>query len=134
MAAITRLEVRVTTGTGSGAGTIGPVFVGICRREFGLNHGDLDFTPGHAFTYVFGDGANVVDPADNDPRTPIQLDTTELGSFPRYIRLEGSDAWDLEEVMIVLNPGQASQAVLLGLAGPGQHLMLGPTTGKILHL
>lgn len=134
MALISRMEVRTTTSNRPGGGTVGPVFVGICRREFALNNGDLDFTRGHVFAYVFGDGANVIDAADNDPRAPLPLDTADLTRFPRYIRLEGSDSWDLEEVMIVLNPGQASQAVLLGLAGPGQHLVLGGTSGKVLHL
>ena len=66
MAPITRIDVHLITSNRAGAGTIGPVYVGTCRREFGINHGDLDFTPGHDFTYIFGDGANVVDAADND--------------------------------------------------------------------
>lgn len=53
--------------------------------------------------------------------------------FPRYIRLEGSDARDLDEVVIVPNPGQASQVVLVTLSGPTQHLLLGGASGKILY-
>jgi hypothetical protein len=56
MAPITRIEVRLITSNHAGAGTIGPVYVGVCRREFGINNSDLDFTPGHDFTYVFGEG------------------------------------------------------------------------------
>lgn len=75
MAPITRTEVRLTTSSRPNAGTIGPVFVGICRREFGVNNSDLVFTSGQAFTYVFGDRANVIDAGDNDPRSPLPLDT-----------------------------------------------------------
>jgi hypothetical protein len=134
VAQITRIEVHLITSNRAGAGTIGPVFVGVCRREFGINHGDLDFTPGHDFTYIFGDGANVSDAADNDPRTLLPLDTNDATQFPRYIRQESFDSWDLEEVVITLNPGQQSQVVLGALAGPNQHLVLGGTTGKVLYL
>jgi hypothetical protein len=99
MTPITRIEVRLITSNRPGAGTIGPVYVGICRREFGINHSDLDFTPGHDFTYIFGDGANVIDAADNDPRTLLPLDTNDTTQFPRYIRQESSDSWDLEEAV-----------------------------------
>lgn len=134
MAPITRIEVRLITSNRAGAGTIGPVYVGLCRREFGVNHGDLDFTPGHDFTYVFGDGANVIDAAENDPRTLLPLDTADAGQFPRYIRQESADSWDLEEVAITVNPGQPSQLQFNALAGPNQHLVLGATTGKVLYL
>jgi hypothetical protein len=134
MAPITRIEIRLITSNHAGAGTIGPVYVGVCRREFGINNSDLDFTPGHDFTYVFGEGANVIDAADNDPRTLLPLVTNDATQFPRYIRQESSDAWDLEEIGITLNPGQPSQVVLNALVGPNQHLVLGGTTGKVLYL
>jgi hypothetical protein len=134
MAPITRIEVRLLTSNRAGAGTIGPVYVGVCQREFGVNNSDLDFTPGHDFTYIFGDGANVIDAADNDPRTLLPLDTNDATQFPRYIRQESSDAWDLEEIGITLNPGQSSEVVLNALVGPNQHLVLGGTTGKVLYL
>jgi|SRR3954447_3230922 len=134
MPPITSIEVRLITSNRAGAGTIGPVYVGICRREFGVNHSDLDFTPGNDFTYIFGDGANVIDAADNDPRALLPLDTADAGLFPRYIRQESGDSWDLEEVAITVNPGQPSQLLFNALAGPNQHLVLGGTTGKILYL
>jgi hypothetical protein len=134
MAQITRIEVHLRTRNSAGAGTLGPVFVGLCRREFGINAGELDFTPGHDFTYILGDGANVTDAADNDPRTLLPLDTNDAAKFPRYIRQESFDSWDLEEVVITINPGKASKVVLQALAGPNQHLVLGGTTGKILYL
>jgi hypothetical protein len=134
MAPITRIEAHLVTSTRPGAATLGPVYVGVCGREFGVNHDDLDFTSGHDFTYIFGDGANIFDAPDNDPRSPLPLDTNAAAKFPRYIRQESPDSWDLEEVTITLNPGQPSQIVLNALAGPNQHLVLGGTTGKILYL
>jgi hypothetical protein len=106
------------------------VYVGVCGREFGVNHDDLDFTSGHDFTYIFGDGANVFDAPDNDPRSTLPLNTNAAAKFPRYIRQESPDSWDLEEVTITLNPVQPSQIVLNALAGPNQHPVLGGTTGK----
>jgi hypothetical protein len=141
-APLTRINVRLVTSTRPGAGTTGGVYVGLCGREFGVNHGDLDFTSGHDFTYVFGDGANVFNPADNDPRNP-PLDTADLPRFPRYIRWippsnQPDDPWDLETVEIVLNPGQASQVRLPRpgadrLAG-ANHLWLGGVSGTVLYL
>jgi|SRR5687768_1545635 hypothetical protein len=78
MAPITRIEVHLTTSNRAGAGTIGPVYVGVCPREFGVNNSDLDFTSGYDFTYIFGGGANVIDGADNDPRTLLPLDTNDV--------------------------------------------------------
>ena len=86
------------------------VHVGVCRREFGINNSELDFTPGHDFSYVFGDGANVIDAADNDPRTLLPPDTNDATQFPRYIRHESSDAWDLEEIGITLNPANRARS------------------------
>jgi hypothetical protein len=79
-------------------------------------------------------GPNVIDAADNDPGTLLSLDTNDATQFPRYIRQESSDAWDLEEIGITLNPGQSSEVVLNALVGPNQHLVLGGTTGKVLYL
>jgi hypothetical protein len=141
-APVTRINVRVVTSTRPGAGTLGGVYVGLCGREFLLAHGDLDFTSGHDFTYVFGNQANVINPAENDPRNP-QLDTADLPRFPRYIRWippsnQPDDSWDLETVQIVLNPGQASQVRLPStgadpLAG-ANHLWLGGGSGTVLYL
>jgi hypothetical protein len=141
-APLTRINVRLVTSTRPGAGTTGGVYVGLCGREFGVNHGDLDFTPGHDFTYVFGDQANVVNPAENDPRNP-PLDTAAVTKFPAYIRWipptnQPDDPWNLETVEIVLNPGQASQVVLprpqFNLLAGAQHLWLGRVSGTVLYL
>jgi|SRR5215210_5477006 hypothetical protein len=142
MAPLTRINVRLVTSTRPGAGTTGGVYVGLCGREFGVNNSDLDHTPGYDFTYVFGDQANVINPADNDPRNP-PLNTLDLTRFPAYIRWipptnQPDDPWNLETVQIVLNPGQASQVVRPRpgsdpLAGT-QHLWFGLVSGTVLYL
>lgn len=143
-APVTRINVRLVTSTRPDAGTLGGVYVGVCGREFGVNHGDLDFTSGNDFTYVFGDQANVVNPAENDPRNP-PLNTADLPRFPAYIRWippsgggPADDPWDLEAAQIVLNPGQASQVKLPStganrLAGT-QHLWLGLGSGTVMYM
>lgn len=133
MAAITRMDVRLVTGNRSGAGTDGNVFVAVCGREFSVDSaGDFDdFEQADDRTYVFGAGANVANPARNDPRSPFQLDTNNVNRFPRWVRLDGGSEWDVELVTITLNPGQASQVVLSALGG-ASHLFLGP--GRFLFL
>jgi|SRR5215216_3466380 len=142
MALLTRINVRLVTSGRPDAGTAGGVYVRLCGREFGVNNSALDFTRGHDFTYIFGNQANVINPADNDPRNP-PLDTADLTRFPAYIRWipptgQPDDPWDLETVQIVLNPGQASQVVrprpgANPLAG-AQHLQLGLVSETVLYL
>ena len=87
MAAITRIDVRIKTGRGSGfPGTDGDVYIRIGGREFFVDSEADDFEPGSDRTYTFGEGANVRDAALNDPRSPYQLLTQNLNRFPINIR------------------------------------------------
>ncbi|QKW09257.1 hypothetical protein HUT18_25615 [Streptomyces sp. NA04227] len=107
MAAITKIDAYVYTADVANAGTNGWVYLGIAGREFHLDSTEDDFEQGKVFTYTLGDGANVKDPAYNDPRSP-QLDTDDLDRYPAYLRFEpaGSDpAWCLERVIVTVNPG-----------------------------
>jgi hypothetical protein len=143
MVQLTRFDVRLVTVARDGAEAPNgaAVFVGLCGREFAVNHGDLDFTRGHDFTYVFGDQSNVVNAQDNDPRSPMPLDTDDRLVFPTYIRYESPPAipnpdirgWNLEAVRIVLNPGPNQIVLPTGLPGVAQDLWLGGS-GKILYL
>src|SRR2546425_7978291 len=103
MAAITQIKVRIVTGNRPGAGTDGEVYVAVCGREFDVDSAANDFERASDRTYTFGVGADVLNPADNDPRTPFQLDTADVGRFPRWVRFEpgglGPD-WDLEQVTV----------------------------------
>ena len=141
MAPLTRFDVRLVTAARPGAESPGAaVFVSLCGREFGVNHGDLDFSRGHDFTYIFGEQANVAESQDNDPRGPMPLDTADLTRFPIYIRYEPPDqpqdvrGWNLEAVRIVRTPVQTEIRLPTGLPGVAQDLWLGQASGKVLYL
>jgi hypothetical protein len=73
-----------------------------------------------------------VRPTQNDPRSPWQLDTDDIGRCPRYIRFElgsGGD-WNVEllELFVPLPGGGVN---LRRLAG-GNNLWLGAGQGKFI--
>jgi hypothetical protein len=143
MAVLRRFDVRLVTAArpDAGAPSGSAVYVGLCGREFGVAHGDLDFTSGHDFTYIFGEQSNVIEPQDNDPRGPMPLDTDDRTRFPIYVRYEAPPipnnpdvrGWNLEAVRIVLNPGPNQIVLPTGLPGVAQDLWLGGS-GKVLFL
>jgi hypothetical protein len=78
----------------------------------------------------------VLNAGDNDPRTPVQIDTNDLDRFPRYLRMEPEGTnpdWLLEEVSVTVNPGQASQRTFTKLGGSAR-AKLGDKAGKVLYL
>ena len=136
MTAITRIELRLVTGNRTDAGTDGDVFLGVAGQEFNVDsQGDVnDFERGSDRVYVFGDGATVLRPDENDPRTPWQTDSDELRFTPRYIRFEpgqGGD-WDVERVdlTVIYQGGSLHVSRLEG----GNHLWLGERRGKVLYM
>jgi hypothetical protein len=82
MSAINRIELRLRTGDRQDAGTDGDVFLGLAGREFNVDTTSEDFERGNDRTYIFGEGANVLRPPENDPRTPMQTDTSTSDAFP----------------------------------------------------
>jgi len=107
MAAINRIDVLIATATGAGAGTDGDVYIGVAGREFYIDSAQDDFEQGNSFTYVLGQGGNVLQPGFNDPRSP-QLSTLDADKWPVYLRFEpGGDnpEWHLEGVIVTVNPG-----------------------------
>jgi len=50
-------------------------------------------------------------------RGPLQLDTNDVNNFPRWVRFEPDNEWDLEGVIVTLNPGDPSEVQLRKLAG-----------------
>jgi hypothetical protein len=137
MASITSISVVVSTGNRPGGGTDGEVFLGICGREFNLDTASNNFEPGMVETFLLGSGSNVLSPALNDPTSP-QLDTSDLSTFPKYIRfepgseMEGNPGWNLERVTVTVNPG-LSQFKFDALAN-SPNLWLGQASGKFLYL
>lgn len=112
MAAITRIDVRIKTGS---IGTDGDVYLRIGGREFYVDSEANDFQPSSDRTYTFGEGANVSFSKQNDPRSPYQLRTENLDRFPVNLRfvpekpggltLAIVDNWNLESVTVTVNPG-----------------------------
>ena len=115
------------------AGTASRVYLHIAGREFRLDTSANDFTPGSDRVYVLGQNSNVLNGSQNDPRTPMVLNTVDIEKFPTYVRLEGDDGWDIEHVIVTVNPGLTSQVTRSALVG-AQHLLLDDTSGKVLYL
>jgi len=137
MADITKLSVTLHTATDTGAGTDGRVYIGIAGREFLADSSRNDFEAGDNYTFVFGDGTNVLDPSRNDPRLP-RLDTDDLDRYPIYLRFEGvdnDDDWCLERVTASVNPGGSGSYIYDNprLAGD-QKIWLGRRFGETLYL
>jgi hypothetical protein len=131
MAAITRIDVQLKTGTRNGAGTDGDVYIRICGREFYVDSAIDDFQPNpEPHTYTFGAGANVNFASDNDPRSPYQLLTENLDRFPvslRFSPTSRSDNWNLESVNVIVNPGPGQ--VHYQALGGSNNLWLGTHSG-----
>lgn len=94
MATITRMELRIRTADVMDAGTDGDVFLGLGGREFFVDSGADDFGRGSDRAYIFGEGANVLRPDQNDPRSPLPIDSQDLGNYPIYLRLAAGDGMD----------------------------------------
>jgi len=104
MAQVTQIEVFVSTGGVSFAGTNGIVYAGIAGREFVLDTIGNDFKPDSSLVYVMGDGTNLKNAGTLDGQN---IDTQDVPNFPAYIRFEpkrGIDKWELTDVRITVNP------------------------------
>lgn len=125
---INRIEVKVKTAAGQNSGTNGPVFLAVAGREFRLG---TSFGAGSNKLIILGEGATVPLPQFNDPRdlNPIH---PRLGFFqtPAWLRLEGTDDWQLESVEVTINPGvPLGQIKYVWPLLPGKTIWLGPDTG-----
>lgn len=133
---ITRIEAYIATAPRDFAGTEGGVYLGIAGREFGLRANPDDFHTGTAFTFVLGDGGNVVHADWNDPRNP-RLTTADLDANPVYLRhdpyLDEPSAWCLERAIVTVNNGYADYDTLC-LEAPGSVLWLSEYSGASVTL
>jgi hypothetical protein len=142
---ITRIEASVRTAAGSDSGTDGWVYLCIGGREFLLDTPADDFpssSEGTTETFVLGEGANVSNPGDNDPRNP-QLHASDLDRFPTYIRFghkAKDDVWHLERVDVAVTTsgdgGRIRHYDYRALADNGtkRSLRLGAGYGAVVHL
>lgn len=108
MSSITQITLELSTAAESPANMDGWVYLGIAGREFGIDANRNDFEPGDTFTYVLGEGSNVLNPNGNDPRNPA-LDTDDLDRYPAYLRFKASDnesaeSWLVERITVTVNP------------------------------
>ncbi len=108
MTAITSIEVTVTTGGVSGAGSDGDAYLGFAAREFYLQTSQDDLERGSSMTYVFGDGANVLHAQYNDPRTTL-VQVEDINNYPIYVRFQPEsrdDRWLLYRATVGVNGNQ----------------------------
>lgn len=68
MPQITSITLHLQTGTRSGSGTDGDVYLGVCGREFSIYSEKGDFESGQGRAYVLGEGATVRNAEVNDLR------------------------------------------------------------------
>lgn len=132
MAAITTIEVSITTGNN---GTLGAVYLGIGGREFRLNRlGQNDFMKNNVSQFMLGDGSHafsVVNPDANDPKKGLPLDSADIGSYPIYLRLAGANAhWQVATGTIKVHAGHGSLS--MRILPPGTNILLGPDCGEFL--
>jgi hypothetical protein len=132
MAAITTIEVMITTGNN---GTLGAVYLGIGGREFRLNRlGHNDFMRNDVGQFVLGDASHpfsVADPDANDPKLPLPLDSSDLRRFPVYLRLAGANGhWHVMAGTIKVSAGPATQTIRI--LPTGCQILLGPDAGEML--
>jgi hypothetical protein len=134
MANISRIDIQIATANVLNAGTDGFVYVGVAGREFQLDASGNDFEQGANRVYTLGNGANILDAGDNDPRNP-QLRTEDVDKFPKYVRFEPGGDWVLEDVTVTINPGTATQMIFRSpaLQGAGR-LKMSQTAGKFCYL
>jgi hypothetical protein len=141
---ISKIELKLWTGLEEGSGTDGRVYLGIAGREYAIkSQGSFrDFQPrADAVTYIFGDGANIDRPQDNDPRRPWQTDASDTTRCPMYIRFapNGSgDSWNLQRADVTVwfkgtDPGAVGQQIEFSRLASGPHLWLGEQQGQFLY-
>jgi hypothetical protein len=134
MSAISKIEVKITTGDN---GTLGHVYLGLGGREFRLNRRlKNDFMRNDVSQFVLGDASHafsVANPEDNDPRSPYPLDTADLLQYPIYLRLSGPNGhWRVEGGTIEIQTGSAAYSIDI-LPGD-KAALLGPRSGEVLFI
>lgn len=134
MAAIFQIVLDIQTANETDAGGDGPVYLGVCGREFNADLRSVsdDFEQGTTATYVFGRNHNIENNSNNDPRVH-QLDTDNIDDFPVYIRLaHPTEHWKLYRAVMYCNGQVLPQWTTSRHFGGG--IWLGRNTGTIVYL
>ena len=132
MAFLNKIRVTITTGRDAGAGTDGRVYLGVAGREFCCDTSADDFERGSTRDFVFGQGANIQRPGDNDPRKPpLRVEDPDI--FPAYIRFAQGDksSWLLAEAAVYVDAETAPRYETDISNNP---IWLGDTSGCIYYL
>lgn len=136
MPRIESIHLHIETGTLSGAGTDGDVYLGLCGREFAIDSSREDFERDSARTYTLGDGADINNAAFNDPRKH-NLFTENVLNFPVYIRFEPrsrTDNWHVERAGVRFNGSIHIDWDTLNLIPAAEGIWLGVRSGLVVHL
>jgi hypothetical protein len=136
MTQIQSIHLTIETGRMDNAGTDGDVYLGVCGREFFVDTSSDDFERASGREYIFGEGANVNNQSDNDPRTQdLQIENVER--FPVYLRfqpLHRGDKWNLSRAVITFNNDLSPQWETTTFVFPNAGIWLGPRAGLYVHL
>jgi hypothetical protein len=144
MASIKGIKVVIYTSNAPDAGIdSGAVYLGICDREFHLDTAANNCRRGQSDKFILGtwatESTNICNKELNNPQNP-PLDSSSLfdakGAHARplpYIRLEGTDHWNIESVCIqVYAPGERGNVTYGKTFTSG--LWLGANAGRICYI
>ncbi|SEH03131.1 hypothetical protein SAMN05444920_13335 [Nonomuraea solani] len=97
------------------------VFLGAAGREFRANRDDIStFEPESDNEYIFGEGANVTYPDQNDPRS-TNLTLEHLNRNDVYIRYQtgndSNESWRVERIDVTVTAANGSRVSYGVLAG-----------------
>ncbi len=121
-------SMTATISTGS-SGTDGDVYLGMAGREFKLDTSGNDFQSNSTDTFVLGNGATVSNKDRNDPRRS-NLTQHDLDTYPMYLRLDGTDGWDLSSAVVIV----ATDDLPVTLLGEVSDLYLDDRAGRFCYL
>lgn len=138
MPQINSISLHLETGTLSGSGTDGDIYLGVCGREFSIDSTSDDFESGDGRSYVFGEGATVRHADVNDPRKQLLL-TENVPNFPVYIRFQPrgrNDHWQLQRADVRFNDSLHIDWDTINFVfnDPKEGIWLGVRSGLFVHL
>jgi hypothetical protein len=133
---ITSIQFQLITADQSGAGTDGDVYLGVAGREFYVDTTADDFERGSARLYIFGDGANNINPGDNDPRDH-NLHIENVDSFPVYVRFEPrsrNDNWIVQRAEVSFNDNLFPRWDTASIISQRVGIVMGTRSTLFLHI
>ncbi|HYI14004.1 MAG TPA: hypothetical protein VEX37_01335 [Thermomicrobiales bacterium] len=136
MTQITSIQFRLITGNVDGASTDGDVYLGVCGREFYVDSSANDFQQGSSRLYIFGVGANVLNPANNDPRKQ-SLQIESVDNFPVYLRFQPqsrSDNWNVQRAEVSFNGNFFPRWDTASFVSQRTGIWMGTRSGLFLHI